>query len=338
MITQTMTDADLVERFATRREDAAFTELVERHGPRVLRVCRRFLPNEHDAEEVSQATFLLLARKLGSVCWNESVDGWLCAVARRLALSARARTSRRHLRERPFATLGGDRPQAAIGLPPERYHPPCDPLDEIHLRDQSRILRGALGQLPEKYRAALELCYLEGKTNAEAARELGWPTGSMSRRLHRARSLLRHRLVRMGFLLAVCVTCVAYAFMRTPSDGQRIEASAGRLRLAMQAFRSPSKDQVDLETMLQRIARSGQVTQPREQVGALSCTAGWVAAQAAREIPGRNSQLWLKQVESMRLASLDLGQAVGSGDDWAVVEAARRLDATCLACHEVFRP
>ena len=70
MITQTETDAGLLERFATLGEDSAFTELVERHGPRVLRVCRRFLPDEHDADEVFQATFLLLARKVDTVCWD----------------------------------------------------------------------------------------------------------------------------------------------------------------------------------------------------------------------------------------------------------------------------
>ena len=140
---------------ATLGEDSAFAELVERHGSRVLRVCRRFLPGEQDAEEVFQATFFLLAQKADSVCWDESVDGWLCAVARRLALNARVRTSRRRFRECHFASLGQGRSESGEGALPERYHPLHDPLEDIHRRDLSLVIRRALGQLPEKYKAAL---------------------------------------------------------------------------------------------------------------------------------------------------------------------------------------
>ena len=337
MITETETDAGLLERFATLGEESAFAELVERHGPRVLRVCRRLLPNEQDAEEVYQATFLLLARKLGSVSWHESVDRWLCAVAHRLALNARAGVLRRQHRERPFASLVGGRFDRDGGALPERYHPLRDPYDEIHRRDMSRVLHVALDQLPEKYRVAVELCYLEGKSNEEAACQLGWPAGSMSRRLKRARSLLRHRLVRMGLTIAILAACTALAFTKIWRDGRPAGAPADSLRLAMQSFRSTSRDQVDLETMLQRMARSGQVVESREQLDELSRIAEWVAAQAAREVPDLRTQFWSTQAERMRLAALDLGDAARISDSLAVAEAARRLDATCIACHEVFR-
>ena len=80
-----MTDRQLLERFVTRHEEAAFAALVQRHGPPVLGICRRLLRCEHDAEDVCQATFLVLARKAAIIPWQESVDRWLCVVARRLS-------------------------------------------------------------------------------------------------------------------------------------------------------------------------------------------------------------------------------------------------------------
>ncbi len=88
-----LSDAILLEQFVSRREEAAFDALVRRHGPVVERVCRRVLRNEHDIEDVLQATFLVLARKAAGMPWRESVAGWLCAVAHRLAL-ARVPTDR----------------------------------------------------------------------------------------------------------------------------------------------------------------------------------------------------------------------------------------------------
>lgn len=338
MITPTQSDAGLLERFSAIGEDSAFTELVERHGPRVWRVCRRFLPNEHDAEEVFQATFLLLARKARTVCWHGSIDGWLCAAARRLALHSRATTSRRRLRESPFVSLRMEDSQADADDLPERFHPVCDPLEEIHRRDATRLLHGALRQLPEKYKAALELCYLEGKTNEEAARQLGWPAGSMSRRLQRARDLLRHRLVHMILIFVLCASGAVYAFMRIKPDVPSSRVGNLALISSMRAFRTPHDGQGDLEAVLRRISRDGQATQSREQLEALSRTAQWVAGQTANEKPARRAEFWTTQVDAMRLAAVDLGRAATAGDRLAVVDAVRRLDATCLACHEVFRP
>ena len=186
LITEPISDAGLLERFASHRDEAAFGELVKRHGPQVLKVCRRGLPSEHDVEDVFQATFFVLAHKAAAVSWNESVESWLCAVARRLVLHARASAWQRQSRERPITALGGARAEEYSGFLPDQDHPLYDPHEEMERRDIRRVLHAALGQLPEKYRAPVVLCYLEGKTNEEAARQLGWPAGTMSRRLQRA--------------------------------------------------------------------------------------------------------------------------------------------------------
>ena len=185
LITEPISDAGLLERFASHRDEAAFGELVKRHGPQVLQVCRRGLPSEHDVEDVFQATFFVLAHKAAAVSWNESVESWLCAVARRLVLHARASAWQRQSRERPITALGGARAEEYSGFLPDQDHPLYNPREEMERRDICRVLHAALGQLPEKYRAPVVLCYLEGKTNEEAARQLGWPAGTMSRRLQR---------------------------------------------------------------------------------------------------------------------------------------------------------
>src|SRR3954468_14445574 len=118
------TDATLLERFANRREQDAFAVLVRRHGPRVRAACRRILPSEHDAEDVFQATFLILARKAGRVRWEGSVGGWLCGVARRLSMNARAGSLRRVRRETPVAALVGG---GALAIP-EATDPAADPV------------------------------------------------------------------------------------------------------------------------------------------------------------------------------------------------------------------
>ncbi len=178
------TDAELLERFLTQHDEPAFGELVQRHGPMVLGLCRRVLRNQHDAEDAFQATFLVLARKGGSIRRPGALAGWLLHVARRVALRARASTDRRRLRESQMA-----RPEPA-GFP------------EAPDADVHAILADELSRLPEKYRAAVVLCYLEGRTHAEAAHYLGTTAGAITGNLRRARVLLRQRLLRRGIDLA----------------------------------------------------------------------------------------------------------------------------------------
>jgi RNA polymerase sigma factor (sigma-70 family) len=178
-------DRDLLQRFANGHEEPAFEALVQRHGPMVLGLCQRVLHNSHDAEDVFQATFLVLMRKARSLDRRGALAGWLYTVAYRLALKARACAFRRRVRER----------QIEQALTTEA------PADTIWWELRS-ILDEEVNRLPEKYRTPIVLCYLEGKTNEEAAQQLGCPFGTVSSRLARARDLLRVSLTRRGLALS----------------------------------------------------------------------------------------------------------------------------------------
>lgn len=179
------TDGQLLLRFAAGEEDAAFAALVQRHGPLVLGVCRRLLPSAADAEDAFQATFLVLLRKAKSLNQYGSLANWLYTVAYHLALKIRARNARREARERPIVDEPPSLADADAGW------------DELR-----PVLDAELNRLPAKYRQAVLLCYLEGKTTEEAGRELGCPAGTIKCRLSRAREMLRKRLTRRGLSLA----------------------------------------------------------------------------------------------------------------------------------------
>jgi RNA polymerase sigma-70 factor (ECF subfamily) len=325
-----VSDATLLERFITRHEEAAFAALVQRHGPLVLGVCRRVLRNPHDAEDVFQATFLVLARKAVSIPWQTSVGKWLCVVAQRLALNVRAGTLRRQARERSLALHGGDQ------LLAEEHHPQADPLAEIARRELRRVLDDELHHLPEKYRAPLVLCYLEGKTNEEAARELGWPTGSMSRRLERARALLRLRLIRRGLCLGTALLGLLIAFLCLWGL-PRIGPHAEPVRQAMLPFRPTGQGGQGFEDALARLARDEAPLPRREEVGLLARQTARAAEQIGGHDPGRNRQAWRAYAEEMRQAALQLALAAQENDGPGVRTAARRLNANCQQCHDVFR-
>jgi RNA polymerase sigma factor (sigma-70 family) len=176
-------DRQLLKQFAARREESAFAALMKRHGPMVLGVCRRISGHVQDAEDAFQATFLLLARKAGTIHRRDSIAGWLHGVAYRVAWKARKAMVRRQQREKRAA-----RPEAAA------VTAACGELQAA--------LDDALRHLPEKYRTALLLCYFEGRTVEEAARLLGCPRGTVASRLARGRHLLRLRLARRGLALS----------------------------------------------------------------------------------------------------------------------------------------
>jgi RNA polymerase sigma factor (sigma-70 family) len=193
-------DGSLLERFLRDRDQAAFAELVRRHGPMVLALCRRLLEDVHGAEDAFQATFLVLARKAASVRQRGSVGSFLYGVARRVAGKARSQMARRRVHEKQVQ-------------PPA----PPDPAEEVARAELRPVLDEELGRLPEKYRAPLVLCYLEGKTNEEAARALGWTKGTVSGRLARARDLLRPRLARRGLALSAAAVAGAVAASAAPA-------------------------------------------------------------------------------------------------------------------------
>src|SRR5262245_56850736 len=172
------TDRQLLDRFTADRDEFAFAELVRRHGPMVLAVCRRVLRHQQDAEDAFQAAFLVLARKASGIRQSASVGGWLYQVAFRLALRARA--------------VGLRRRSLLVTLPESTLAPNSEPPME-HL---SIAVEQELDRLPEHYRAAVILCYLEGRTQTEAARHLATTADAVNSRLKRARELLRQRLGR----------------------------------------------------------------------------------------------------------------------------------------------
>jgi RNA polymerase sigma factor (sigma-70 family) len=173
------TDAQLLGRFVGANDEAAFEALVQRHGPMVLGVCRRVLRDANSAEDAFQATFLVLVRKAATIAKPQLLGNWLYGVAYRVAMKARANSARRSAHERQAASMPRSQSSADAGD-----------------RELRLVLDEEINHLPEKYRVPLVLCYLEGKTNQEAARQLGCPTGSMSWRLTRGREMLRKRLSR----------------------------------------------------------------------------------------------------------------------------------------------
>ncbi len=178
-----LTDKQLLDRFRTRDGDAAehaFAALVERHGPMVLRVCRHSLGDAHDAQDAFQATFLVLVRKAGSLWASDSLGPWLHAVASRVSASARASEARRKIHERRAAET------ATTSFEPPEFD------------DLGRALHEEIDRLPEKFRAAVVLCDLEGLTQEQAAGQLGWPSGTVRSRLARGRGRLQMRLTRRG--------------------------------------------------------------------------------------------------------------------------------------------
>jgi RNA polymerase sigma factor (sigma-70 family) len=179
-------DQELLNLFLAPDEpeaEDAFQELVRRHGPMVLGVCRHILGRVHDAEDAFQATFLMLARKAGSIRDRQVLGRWLHRVAYRIAVGSKIDSDSRRAHERRAA----ERSAAPPGPEP-------DPARSM-LR---LVLHEEVDRLPATYRGAVVLCYLEEYTNEQAAALLRWPVGTLKSRLARARELLRARLTRRG--------------------------------------------------------------------------------------------------------------------------------------------
>jgi RNA polymerase sigma factor (sigma-70 family) len=197
-----VSDEQLLDRFVTARDganQAAFTALVDRHGPMVLRVCREVLGNVHDAQDAFQATFLVLVRKAGLVRKPDSLAGWLHGVAYRVARRARANAVRQRTLEQRVGAM------SAVAL-----------AGGASAAETCAELHQEVAGLPQRYREPVVLCYLEGMSTEEAALRIGCPVGTVHSRLSRARDRLRRRLIRRGLalpaaLLAAGLTSAAKA-------------------------------------------------------------------------------------------------------------------------------
>lgn len=195
-----LTDGQLLDAFITGRDEVAFAALVQRHGAMVWGVCRRVLDSHHDAEDAFQAAFLVLVRKACSIRPREQVASWLYGVAYRTARKARASALRRRAREQLLPT------------PPEPAAPEPVPGPEL-----PPLLDRELNSLPDRYRLAIILCDLEGKTRKEAARLVQVPEGTLSGHLARGRLLLARRLARRGLALSVALAAQQQAAAGAPA-------------------------------------------------------------------------------------------------------------------------
>ncbi len=178
-----LSDARLLERFVTNQDEAAFAALVARHGALVLNTCQAVLKDPNAADDVFQATFVLLFRKAGSIRGRDALGAWLHRVAYRTALEAQSAASRRRDVEKAAGVL-----RAAETRTPD---------------DTAAILHEEIERLPDRFRFPIILCDLDGMTRDQAADYLGWTEGSVRGRLAKGRALLRRRLTRRGVTMAV---------------------------------------------------------------------------------------------------------------------------------------
>ncbi|MGO9462907.1 MAG: sigma-70 family RNA polymerase sigma factor [Isosphaeraceae bacterium] len=181
-----LSDAQLLEQFMGADGEVAelaFAAIIDRHGPMVRRICRQMLGNLHDGQDAFQAAFFILARKARTVRTRDSLASWLQGVAYRVCLRARSANSRRRVHEGMAATQAGTRASA---------------FNEGETVDWGELLHAELARLPERFRAPILLCDLEGVAYEEAARRLGCPVGTVKSRLARGRERLRVRLGRRG--------------------------------------------------------------------------------------------------------------------------------------------
>lgn len=194
-----MPDAQLLELFVSGeapRSTLAFSSLVERHGPMVLRVCLATLRDEHDAEDAFQAVFLILMRKAGSLWVRDSLGPWLHAVAVRTASYARTQALRRRTHEARRAKSA----QESIDMDMD-----------MDMNDLASVVHEEVDRLPGGFRQAVVLCDLESLSHEEAARRLGWPIGTVKSRQARGRERLKSRLRRRGITAADSTLVPAFA-------------------------------------------------------------------------------------------------------------------------------
>jgi RNA polymerase sigma factor (sigma-70 family) len=256
-------DGQLLRQFLATRDEAAFAALLRRHGPMVLGVARRVLGHDQDAEDVFQAVFLVLARKASAIRKRASVASWLHGVALRLALRERARREGRRVRERRGAAMGGAK--ADVGAAWEELQ---------------AALHEALLALPERQRAALVLCYLEGSTHEEAARQLGCPLATLRSWLARGRKRLHGLLTRRGLALSAG----AFGVLMAAATGEAA-LPARLLRPTLRAalgFAASPKAAAVVSPAVARLVDVGlrSLAGPRKVVTALLLVAALVAGGA----------------------------------------------------------
>lgn len=195
------TDAALLAAFVAERRDDAFAQIIARHGPMVLSVCRRTVGARDDAQDAFQVTFLILAKKAGSIRRPEALGSWLFGVARRVARKARHASARRQEAHNRLVTMLTNKPPSADNSP-----------------DLVQVVEEEIERLPAQYRMAVVACYLEGKTNREAARALGWPEGTLVTRLNRAKDIIRKKAAARGLKISAAAVALILSEQLAPAS------------------------------------------------------------------------------------------------------------------------
>jgi RNA polymerase sigma factor (sigma-70 family) len=292
-----LTDGELIDRFRTSRDEGgerAFEVLVTRHGPMVMGVCRNILDDPTDVHDAFQATFLVLARRAGSIRQRDSVGSWMYGVAVRVAARSRVASIRRRIRDRRTLAAAG----TVATLATEARSTPSIDRDE-----GAALVHQELDRLPEKYRAPIVLCYLEGLTHDEAAARLSWPVGTVRSRLSRARDRLRSRLTRRGLTAPASLGPLSAWFVGDPAASTATATATLPLPLS---------------TSLARSATRFAIGQP--------VTAGSLSVVAMRLAQGVLTTMMLKKLTIAGCAVLSLGLA-GLGGGVFLVRASRAQEA-----------
>jgi RNA polymerase sigma factor (sigma-70 family) len=255
-----LSDRQLLQRFAGQRCEEAFTVLVRRHGPMVFGVCSRVLKEAADAEDALQATFLVLARRARGFGWQDSIANWLYGVALRVASKMRSQRQRSRDVTANFQSAATTESTS------------LDPSVESIRRELTEKLDDSLRRLPDKYRTALVLSYLEGKTHQEVARELKLPVGSVSRHVARGLDLLRDRLSRTGLCMSLEVLAALLAQESwRPAIQPALAESVCETALAFQAGALAASGAVSARilTLAEGVSRTMFVTQLKYVAAAL---------------------------------------------------------------------
>jgi RNA polymerase sigma factor (sigma-70 family) len=266
-----LTDQELLVRFRTTHDEAAFRGLLQRHGSMVLDVCRNVLRNEADAEDAFQATFLVLAQKAGAIRKETGIGSWLYGVAYRIARSAQTRAARRQKHEQRWSDL---RPAVASA--------------DLSWRDVQQALYAELNALPECYRAPLVLCFLEGKTQDRAATLLRVCKATLKKRLDRGRALLRLRLVRRGVgPAAVLLTAATWPAATAAAQPPRLVSATVQAAMLLAAGQAapPGLISANVVALTQGVSKAMLFTKVKIITATLLVALGLVVAAL---LAGRN--------------------------------------------------